>query len=116
MPKRELMTPNCDKRLVRREDIVVTTKVGYGTREGINASGHSRKHIMDSIDASLGRLGMDHVDLYMLHFFDLNTPVGETMEALHDIVNPGVEGVGRCWRELPGHEQALSVLYRQLWL
>lgn len=77
------------KRLVRREDIVVTTKVGYGTREGVNASGHSRKHIMDSIDASLARLGMDHVDLYMLHFFDVNTPVEETMEALHDIVKAG---------------------------
>lgn len=77
------------KRLVRREDIVVTTKVGYGTREGVNASGHSRKHIMDSIDASLTRLGMDHVDLYMLHFFDVNTPVEETMEAMHDIVKAG---------------------------
>lgn len=77
------------KRLVRREDIVVTTKVGYGTREGVNASGHSRKHIMDSIDASLARLGMDYVDLYMLHFFDLNTPVEETMAALHDIVRAG---------------------------
>jgi aryl-alcohol dehydrogenase-like predicted oxidoreductase len=77
------------KRLVRREDVVVTTKVGYGTREGINASGHSRKHILDSIDASLTRLDMDYVDLYMLHFFDLNTPVEETMEALNDIVKAG---------------------------
>ena len=77
------------KRLVRRDDIVVTTKVGYGTRPGINASGHSRKHILDSIDLSLGRLGMDYVDLYMLHFFDVNTPVEETMEAMNDIVRAG---------------------------
>ena len=77
------------KRLVRRDDIVVTTKVGYGTRPGINASGHSRKHILDSIDLSLGRLGMEYVDLYMLHFFDVNTPVEETMEAMNDIVRAG---------------------------
>lgn len=77
------------KRLVRREDIVVTTKVGYGTRQGINASGHSRKHIMDSIDASLARLGMDYVDIYMLHFYDVNTPVEEAMGALNDIVRAG---------------------------
>lgn len=76
-------------RLVRREDIVVTTKVGYGTRPGINASGHSRKHIMDSIDASLTRLGMDYVDLYMLHFYDLNSPVEEVMATLNDIVKAG---------------------------
>ena len=77
------------KRLIRRDDIVVATKVGYGTRPGINASGHSRKHILDSIDLSLGRLGMDYVDLYMLHFFDVNTPVEETMEAMNDIVRAG---------------------------
>ena len=77
------------KRLTRREDIVVTTKVGYGTRSGINASGHSRKHIMDSIDASLKRLDMDYVDVFMLHYFDLNTPVEETMSAMNDIVRSG---------------------------
>jgi aryl-alcohol dehydrogenase-like predicted oxidoreductase len=69
------------KRLARREDLVITTKVGYGTRSGINASGHSRKHIMDSIDASLKRLDMDYVDVFMLHYFDVNTPVEETMGA-----------------------------------
>jgi len=77
------------KRLARRDDLVVTTKCGYGTRTGINASGHSRKHIMDSIDASLQRAGMDYFDIYMLHYFDLNTPVEETMEALNDIVRAG---------------------------
>jgi aryl-alcohol dehydrogenase-like predicted oxidoreductase len=77
------------RRLVRRDDIVITTKVGYGTRPGINASGHSRKHIMDSIDLSLGRAGMDYFDIYMLHFFDVNTPVEETMAAMNDIVRAG---------------------------
>lgn len=77
------------KRLARRDDLVVTTKVGYGTRTGINASGHSRKHIMDSIDASLQRAGMDYFDVYMLHYFDTTTPVEETMEALNDIVRAG---------------------------
>lgn len=77
------------KRLVRREDIVVTTKVGYGTRPGINASGHSRKHILDSIDASLKRAVMDYFDVYMLHYFDIHTPVEETMSALNDIVRAG---------------------------
>jgi len=77
------------KRLVRRDEVVVTTKVGYGTRDGINASGHSRKHIMDSIDASLQRLGMDYVDIYMLHFYDVNTPVEEVMGAMNDIVRSG---------------------------
>src|SRR5262249_25534462 len=77
------------KRLARREDIVVTTKVGYGTRPGINASGHSRKHILDSIDASLTRLGMDYVDVYMLHFYDVNAPAEEVMGALNDVVRAG---------------------------
>jgi Predicted oxidoreductases (related to aryl-alcohol dehydrogenases) len=77
------------KRLSRRDDIVVTTKVGYGTRQGLNSSGHSRKHIMDSIDASLQRLGMDYVDIYMLHYFDVNTPVEETWAALNDLVKAG---------------------------
>jgi aryl-alcohol dehydrogenase-like predicted oxidoreductase len=77
------------RRLVRREDVVVTTKVGYGTRDGINTRGHSRKHIMDGIDASLKRAGMDYMDIYMLHFFDTGTPVEETMQALDDIVRAG---------------------------
>jgi 1-deoxyxylulose-5-phosphate synthase len=76
-------------RLVRREEIVVTTKVGYDMGTYPNAGGHSRKHIMDGIDGSLTRMGMDYVDIYMLHYFDVNTPVEETMEALNDIVRAG---------------------------
>jgi aryl-alcohol dehydrogenase-like predicted oxidoreductase len=77
------------KRLVRREEVVITTKVGYDMADHPNAGGHSRKHVMDGIDASLFRLGMDYVDIYMLHFFDVNTPVEETMGALNDIVRSG---------------------------
>jgi 1-deoxyxylulose-5-phosphate synthase len=76
-------------RLVRREEIVVTTKVGYDMGTYPNAGGHSRKHIMDGIDGSLTRMGMDYVDIYMLHYFDVNTPVEETMDALNDIVRSG---------------------------
>ncbi|NML31847.1 aldo/keto reductase [Paraburkholderia antibiotica] len=77
------------KRLTRREEIIVTTKVGYDMGAYQNAGGHSRKHIMDGIDGSLKRLGMEYVDIYMLHFFDVNTPVEETMGALNDIVRMG---------------------------
>jgi len=54
-----------------------------------NDGGLSRKHIMSSIDASLRRLKTDHVDLYQIHRWDYNTPIEETMEALHDIVKAG---------------------------
>lgn len=77
------------RRLVPRQDIVVTTKVGYPLADTPNAGGHSRKHVMDGIDGSLSRLGMDYVDIYMLHFFDVQTPVEETMSALNDIVRAG---------------------------
>jgi aryl-alcohol dehydrogenase-like predicted oxidoreductase len=73
----------------RREDYVVATKVRQPMGPGPNESGLSRGHIMDSIDASLRRLGMDHVDLYQIHRWDHETPIEETMEALHDVVKAG---------------------------
>jgi aryl-alcohol dehydrogenase-like predicted oxidoreductase len=72
-----------------REEYVVATKVFMPTMEGENGSGLSRKHIMASIDASLARLGMDYVDLYQIHRFDPQTPIAETMEALHDVIKSG---------------------------
>jgi aryl-alcohol dehydrogenase-like predicted oxidoreductase len=72
-----------------REEYVVATKVNGKTMPGENGQGLSRKHIMASIDASLQRLDMDYVDLYQIHRFDPNTPVQETMDALHDIVAAG---------------------------
>lgn len=73
----------------RREDFVLASKVYNPMGDGANNRGLSRKHIMHSIDASLQRLGTDHVDLYQIHRFDYDTPVEEFMEALHDVVKAG---------------------------
>ena len=73
----------------RREDYVLATKVFMPMGDGPNDRGLSRTHILDGIDASLRRLGTDHVDLYQIHRFDPHTPVEETMEALHDVVRAG---------------------------
>ena len=64
-------------------------KAFYPVTAGPNTSGLSRKHLMDAIDASLRRLGTDYVDLYQIHRFDPETPIEETLEALHDIVKAG---------------------------
>jgi aryl-alcohol dehydrogenase-like predicted oxidoreductase len=72
-----------------REEYVLATKVHGRTMPGENGAGLSRKHILASIDASLGRLGVDYVDLYQIHRFDPDTPIEETMDALHDVVRAG---------------------------
>jgi aryl-alcohol dehydrogenase-like predicted oxidoreductase len=72
-----------------REEYVVATKVHGRTMPGVNGAGLSRKHVLASIDASLQRLGIDHVDLYQIHRWDPHTPIEETMEALHDVVRAG---------------------------
>ncbi|HLH57756.1 MAG TPA: aldo/keto reductase [Streptosporangiaceae bacterium] len=77
------------RRYSRREDIVLATKVFGRMHDGPGGSGLSRKAILEQIDASLTRLGTDYVDLYQIHRFDPGTPVAETMEALHDIVQAG---------------------------
>ena len=73
----------------RREDIVLATKVFGKMHEGPGGQGLSRKAIFEQVDASLARLGTDYIDLYQIHRFDPETPVEETMEALHDIVKAG---------------------------
>jgi aryl-alcohol dehydrogenase-like predicted oxidoreductase len=73
----------------RREDYVLATKVYFPMGPGPNDGGLSRKHVMASIDASLSRLGTEYVDLYQIHRWDPETPIEETMEALHDIVRAG---------------------------
>ncbi|MDE2363844.1 MAG: aldo/keto reductase [Hyphomicrobiales bacterium] len=73
----------------KREDVVIATKVNGRMRPGPNGQGLSRRAIMQEIDASLRRLGVDHVDLYQIHRWDYATPIEETLEALHDVVKAG---------------------------
>jgi 1-deoxyxylulose-5-phosphate synthase len=73
----------------RRDDYVLATKVYYPMGPGPNDGGLSRKHVLAAIDASLRRLGTDHVDLYQVHRWDAQTPIEETMGALHDVVRAG---------------------------
>ncbi|OMD36779.1 aldo/keto reductase [Paenibacillus odorifer] len=77
------------KDYANREEIVLATKVWGQMRPGPNGGGLSRKAIMSEIDNSLKRLGTDYVDLYIIHRWDYNTPIEETMEALHDVVKSG---------------------------
>ena len=74
---------------VRREEVIIATKVFFAMGDGPNDRGLSRKHILDAIDASLRRLGVDYVDLYQIHRYDRETPIEETLEALHSVVRAG---------------------------
>jgi 1-deoxyxylulose-5-phosphate synthase len=73
----------------KRDEVVIATKVYYPMRSDVNGGGLSRKAIMTEIDQSLRRLGTDYVDLYQIHRWDADTPIEETLEALHDIVKVG---------------------------
>lgn len=75
--------------MVPREQLVLTTKAMYPMSDDANDQGLSRKHLLASIDASLSRMGTDYVDIFMVHSFDANTPIEETMETLHGIVKSG---------------------------
>ena len=77
------------KDLARREEVVIATKVFYPVTDHPNGKGLSRKHIIDAVDASLRRLGVDYIDLYQIHRLDLETPMEEICEALHDVVKAG---------------------------
>ncbi|MEH1906495.1 aldo/keto reductase [Nostoc sp.] len=77
------------KDFAKRDQVVIATKVFSKVGEGPNDRGLSRKHIFDGIDASLRRLQTDYVDLYQIHRWDYETPIEETLEALHDVVKSG---------------------------
>jgi aryl-alcohol dehydrogenase-like predicted oxidoreductase len=85
----EEITGRAIREFSRREDVVLATKVFFKMHDGPGGQGLSRKAVMENIDASLKRLGTDYVDLYQIHRFDPDTPVEETMEALHDVVKAG---------------------------
>jgi aryl-alcohol dehydrogenase (NADP+) len=89
----EVVTGKLLKKYARRDEVVIATKVFFGTHldEGAkpNQLGLSRKHIMEEIDASLRRLGVDYVDLLYIHRWDAGTRIEETMQALHDLIRAG---------------------------
>ncbi|HEY2708139.1 MAG TPA: aldo/keto reductase [Caulobacteraceae bacterium] len=119
-------------RMVRRHELVLATKVFYPMSDHPNDRGLSRQHILTSIDRSLARLGTDHVDLYIVHAFDPETPIEETMQALHDVVRQGkarylgastmyawqlaeMNAVARTngWTPFANMQCQLSLLYRE---
>ena len=77
------------KDYAKRDEVVIATKVFSRMRDGPNGAGLSRKVIMNEIDNSLKRLGTDYVDLYIIHRWDYNTPIEETMDALNEVVKAG---------------------------
>jgi aryl-alcohol dehydrogenase-like predicted oxidoreductase len=85
----EEITGRLLKEVATRDEVVIATKVYVPMQPGPNRAGLSRVAIMREIDASLRRLGVDHVDLYQIHRWDPFTPIEETMEALHDVVKAG---------------------------
>jgi aryl-alcohol dehydrogenase-like predicted oxidoreductase len=85
----EFATGRLVGKMLSRDELVIATKVFMPMTPGDNGKGLSRKHVLSAIDASLRRLDMDYVDLYQIHRWDDQTPIEETMEALHDVVQAG---------------------------
>ena len=85
----EEMTGAAVKKYTSRDQVVLATKLFAPMGLGPGAQGLSRRAVFEQVDASLRRLGTDYIDLYQIHRFDLNSPVEETMEALHDVVKAG---------------------------
>lgn len=85
----EEVTGRLLKEFTRRDEVVIASKVFFPMSDGPNRSGLSRKHIFDGVKDSLRRLDVDYIDLYQIHRWDYDTPIEETMEALHDVVKAG---------------------------
>jgi aryl-alcohol dehydrogenase-like predicted oxidoreductase len=128
----EEIVGNVLKDYANRDETVITTKLYFPMSDGPNSKGLSRKAIMREIDNSLKRLGTDYVDLYQIHRWDYNTPIEETMEALHDVVKAGkVRYIGASsmfawqflkalhvaekngWTRFVSMENQLNLLYRE---
>ena len=85
----EEVTGRALKDFAKRDEVVLATKVFFPFSDKPNMGGLSRKHIMQAVEDSLHRLGTDYIDLYQIHRYDYNTPIEETLEALHDLVKSG---------------------------
>lgn len=104
------------KDYANRDEVVIATKVHQRMHEGPNGAGLSRKAIMSEIDKSLKRLGTDYVDLYIIHRWDYNTPIEETMEALHDVVKAGkARYIGASAMYAWQFQKALHVVEKNGW-
>jgi aryl-alcohol dehydrogenase-like predicted oxidoreductase len=104
------------KDFARRDEVVIATKVYGRMRPGPNGAGLSRKAIFAEIDNSLHRLGMDYVDLYQIHRFDHDTPIEETLEALHDVVKSGkAQYIGASSMHAWEFARALGIAEKRGW-
>jgi aryl-alcohol dehydrogenase-like predicted oxidoreductase len=104
------------KDFARRDEVVIATKVYGRMRPGPNGAGLSRKAVFAEIDNSLRRLGMDYVDLYQIHRFDHETPIEETLEALHDLVKAGkVRYIGASSMHAWEFARALGIAEKHGW-
>src|SRR6266496_4193154 len=100
----------------KREEVIVATKVYFPMRPDVNGRGLSRKAVMTEIDNSLRRLGTDYVDLYQIHRWDYETPIEETLEALHDIVKAGkARYIGASSMHAWQFARALGIAERHGW-
>ena len=104
------------KDMANRDEIVLATKVHQRMHDGPNGGGLSRKAILSEIDKSLKRLQTDYVDLYQIHRWDYDTPIAETMEALHDVVKAGkARYIGASAMFAWQFQKALHVAERHGW-
>jgi len=104
------------REMARRDEIVLATKLCGRMRPGPNGAGLSRKAVLQEIDASLRRLGTDYVDLYQIHRWDAETPIEETLEALHDVVKSGkARYIGASTMYAWQFAQALAISERNGW-
>jgi aryl-alcohol dehydrogenase-like predicted oxidoreductase len=104
------------KDFANRDEVVIATKVWGKMREGPNGSGLSRKAILSEIDKSLQRLAVDYVDLYQIHRWDYQTPIEETISALHDVVRAGkARYIGASAMFAWQFQKALHVAERHGW-